>query len=56
MPSAVVALVVAGSPPADPQGAGQPAERPLVAGQPVGDDPVRHPARHQVGLAVAAIP
>lgn len=56
MPSAVVAPMAAGSPPADPQGVGQPAERPLVAGQRVGDGPVRHPARRRVGLAVAAIP
>jgi hypothetical protein len=53
--------MVAGSPLADPQGVGQPAERPLVAGQRFGDDPVRHPvvdppALHQVALAVAAIP
>ena len=61
MPSAVVALMVAGCPPADPQGVDQPAEHQPVAGQPVADDPVRRPvvdpsARHRVGLAVAAIP
>jgi hypothetical protein len=53
--------MVEGCPPADPQGVDQPVGHPPVAGQPVEDDPVRHPvvdpsARHRVGLAVAAIP
>ena len=57
----MVAPVAAGCLLADPQGAGQPAEHPLVEGQPFGDGPVRHPvvdppALHRVALAVAAIP